>query len=176
MREPRVGSARPPRSVARKTTTAAAAVTPTRCLRANLTAASTRPDSLAITGSVPGVSTPSDAIPLDDPFRQLDELLPTPTDTRTASGAPGHRYWQQQVDYDIDVTLDEAVLKDGEAVGYISSGGYAHHVKKSMAMAYVATEHAGAGSKLQVEILGEFHDAEVQAGPVYDANGANMRS
>ncbi|MCJ8311275.1 MAG: FAD-dependent oxidoreductase, partial [Hyphomicrobiales bacterium] len=80
------------------------------------------------------------------------------------------------IDTDIDVTLDEAVLKEGEAVGYISSGGYAHHVKKSMAMAYVATEHAGAGSKLQVEILGEFHDAEVQAGPVYDANGANMRS
>lgn len=80
------------------------------------------------------------------------------------------------IDTDIDVTLDEAVLKDSEAVGYISSGGFAHHVKKSMAMAYVATEHAGAGSKLQVEILGEFHDAEVQAGPVYDANGANMRS
>ena len=29
----------------------------------------------------------------DDKFRQLDELLPTPTDTRTASGAPGHAYW-----------------------------------------------------------------------------------
>ena len=80
------------------------------------------------------------------------------------------------VDTDIDVTLAEAVLKDGEAVGYISSGGYAHHVQKSMAMAYVATEHATPGSQLQVEILGEFHDAEVPAGPVYDANGANMRS
>lgn len=30
----------------------------------------------------------------DDPFRQLEEILPTPSDTRTASGAPGHRYWQ----------------------------------------------------------------------------------
>ncbi|MFK7910113.1 MAG: M1 family metallopeptidase [Akkermansiaceae bacterium] len=43
----------------------------------------------------------------DNPFRQLDEVLPTPTDTRTASGAPGHAYWQQQVDYDMAVTLDE---------------------------------------------------------------------
>ncbi len=43
----------------------------------------------------------------DDPFRQLEEVLPTPGDTRTASGAPGHRYWQQQADYDIAVTLDE---------------------------------------------------------------------
>ena len=41
-----------------------------------------------------------------DRFRQLDELLPTPSDVRTASGAPGPDYWQQQVDYDIDVTLD----------------------------------------------------------------------
>ena len=37
----------------------------------------------------------------DDKFRQLDELLPTPTGTRTASGAPGHAYWQQRADYRI---------------------------------------------------------------------------
>ncbi len=35
---------------------------------------------------------------------------------------------------DIDVTGDEAIMKDGKCVGYITSGGYAHHVKKSMAM------------------------------------------
>ena len=34
------------------------------------------------------------AEPFDDKFRQLDELLPTPTTIRTASGAPGHAYWQ----------------------------------------------------------------------------------
>ena len=38
-----------------------------------------------------------------DAFRQLDELLPTPNVYRTASGAPGHAYWQQRVDYEIDV-------------------------------------------------------------------------
>ena len=42
-----------------------------------------------------------------DRFRQLRAELPTPGPTRTASGAPGHAYWQQQVDYDIDVALDE---------------------------------------------------------------------
>lgn len=41
-----------------------------------------------------------------DAFRQLDEVLPTPTDTRLASGAPGPGYWQQKVDYDIEVELD----------------------------------------------------------------------
>ena len=44
----------------------------------------------------------------DDKFRQLDELLPTPGATRTASGAPGHAYWQQRADYKLRATLDEA--------------------------------------------------------------------
>jgi hypothetical protein len=43
----------------------------------------------------------------DDVFRQLDEILPTPNEYRTASGAPGHRYWQQQADYDIQVELND---------------------------------------------------------------------
>jgi len=48
------------------------------------------------------------AEPFDDKFRQLDELLPTPTTIRTASGAPGAAYWQQRADYQIRATLDEA--------------------------------------------------------------------
>jgi len=76
----------------------------------------------------------------------------------------------------IDVCNDEAILKDGKAVGYVSSGGYAHRVQKSMAMGYVETDHAHAGTQLQVEILGEFYNAEVLGGPIYDPNGANMRS
>jgi hypothetical protein len=48
------------------------------------------------------------AEPFDDKFRQLDELLPTPSTIRTASGAPGHAYWQQRADYTIRATLDEA--------------------------------------------------------------------
>jgi len=43
----------------------------------------------------------------EDVFRQLDEILPTPNAYRTASGAPGNAYWQQQADYEIEATLDE---------------------------------------------------------------------
>ena len=43
----------------------------------------------------------------EDKFRQLDEVLPTANSYRTASGAPGNEYWQQQADYLIEVTLDE---------------------------------------------------------------------
>lgn len=40
-------------------------------------------------------------------FEQLDQLLPTPNEYRTGSGAPGPRYWQQQADYVINVTLND---------------------------------------------------------------------
>ena len=76
----------------------------------------------------------------------------------------------------IDVSGDEAILRDGAAVGYVSSGGYAHHLGRSMAMGYVAVQHADAGTMLEVEILGQMYPAEVQGAPLYDANGANMRS
>lgn len=43
-------------------------------------------------------------------FEQLGTILPTPNEQRTASGAPGIKYWQQKADYDIDATLDEKNL------------------------------------------------------------------
>ncbi len=43
----------------------------------------------------------------EDKFRQLDEVLPDANVYRTASGAPGHQYWQQKVDYRITAQLDE---------------------------------------------------------------------
>jgi len=43
----------------------------------------------------------------EDKFRQLDEVLPDPNVYRNASGAPGHKYWQQQADYRITANLDE---------------------------------------------------------------------
>ncbi|MBC3765121.1 M1 family metallopeptidase [Neptunicella marina] len=42
-----------------------------------------------------------------DKFRQLDEALPTPNVYRNAAGEPGHKYWQQKVDYKIKAKLDE---------------------------------------------------------------------
>ena len=40
-------------------------------------------------------------------FEQLGTILPTPNEYRTASGAPGPKYWQQRCDYDITCELDE---------------------------------------------------------------------
>ncbi|RED98976.1 M1 family metallopeptidase [Marinoscillum furvescens] len=48
-------------------------------------------------------------------FEQLDHLLPTPNTYRTASGAPGKDYWQQQADYKMKISLDdETQLLTGE--------------------------------------------------------------
>jgi hypothetical protein len=41
-------------------------------------------------------------------FEDLGFLIPSPNEYRTASGAPGPKYWQQKADYDIEVELDEA--------------------------------------------------------------------
>ena len=41
-------------------------------------------------------------------FEQLGTILPTPNEYRTASGAPGAKYWQQRCDYNIDCELDES--------------------------------------------------------------------
>src|ERR1700742_4761238 len=43
-------------------------------------------------------------------FEQLGTILNTPNEQRTASGAPGAKYWQQRADYDIKCTLDEKAL------------------------------------------------------------------
>ena len=40
-------------------------------------------------------------------FEQLDQLLPTPNQYRSASGAPGPDYWQQRADYVINAELND---------------------------------------------------------------------
>lgn len=56
-------------------------------------------------------------------FEQLGTILPTPNEYRTASGAPGPRYWQQRADYNIKAELDEAnlKLKGSETVTYYNN-------------------------------------------------------
>ncbi len=77
---------------------------------------------------------------------------------------------------DIDVTNDEAILKDDKCVGYITSGGYAHHIKKSMGLGYVPSNLSKHGTSLNVEINGKLYPAHVTERPLYDANGGKMKS
>ncbi|MEO7923008.1 MAG: M1 family metallopeptidase [Chitinophagaceae bacterium] len=56
-------------------------------------------------------------------FEQLGTILATPNEQRTASGAPGPKYWQQRVDYDIKCELDEAnnKLTGSETITYFNN-------------------------------------------------------
>ncbi len=56
-------------------------------------------------------------------FEELNYLLPTPNEYRTASGAPGPRYWQQRADYDMAVEIDEPnnVLTGSETITYYNN-------------------------------------------------------
>ena len=56
-------------------------------------------------------------------FEQLGTILPTPNEYRTASGAPGPKYWQQRCDYDIKCELDEPKLQlsGSETVTYYNN-------------------------------------------------------
>ena len=53
----------------------------------------------------------------------MGTILPTPNEYRTASGAPGPKYWQQRCDYDIKAELDEANLKlnGSETITYFNN-------------------------------------------------------
>jgi hypothetical protein len=44
-------------------------------------------------------------------FKQLYQELPTPTSYRNAAGAPGHEYWQQKADYDMQIEIDDKSQK-----------------------------------------------------------------
>ena len=56
-------------------------------------------------------------------FAQLDQELPTANSYRTASGAPGHAYYQQKADYKMNLVLDDAKQRlDGfETITYTNN-------------------------------------------------------
>ena len=76
---------------------------------------------------------------------------------------------------DIDVSFDEAIFHGGSCVGYVTSGGFAHHIGQSIALGYVPTELARDGEAFEIELLGDMKPAKLAAAPLYDPNGGRMR-
>ena len=77
---------------------------------------------------------------------------------------------------DIDVTNNEAVVKDEKSIGYITSGGFAHYVNKSIAYSYLDEEILKSNEKFQVEINGNFYNCSMIKEALYDPTGERMRS
>ena len=77
---------------------------------------------------------------------------------------------------DADAIADEPIRYNGEVVGWVTSGGYAHHAKKSVALGYIPAELAKETNGFQIEIIGEWRDAVRLSEPLFDPKGNRMRS
>ena len=77
---------------------------------------------------------------------------------------------------DADAIGDEPVWRDGKVVGWITSGGYAHYVGRSVALGYVPAALAGERDDFEVEILGDRRRAQLAPQPLLDPQGLRMRS
>jgi dimethylglycine dehydrogenase len=76
-----------------------------------------------------------------------------------------------------DVIGDEPVWHGDEVVGWITSGGYGHHVGQSIALGYVPTALAEADDGgFEVEIIGRRRPARIQPEPLFDPKGLRMRA
>jgi dimethylglycine dehydrogenase len=76
---------------------------------------------------------------------------------------------------DADASGYEPVWSKGKRVGYVTSGGYGHWVKKSLAMALIQPELAKPGTALSVHVVGVERPAKVIAPSPYDPEGKAMR-
>ena len=71
---------------------------------------------------------------------------------------------------------NEPVRVDGAVVGRVTSGGYGFAVERSIAYAYLPPNRAAIGTRGDVEVFGEWVGFEVVREPLYDPDGARIRS
>jgi dimethylglycine dehydrogenase len=76
---------------------------------------------------------------------------------------------------DADASGDEGVWLEGRRVGFVTSGSYGHHVRKSLALAYVDREIVDARPVLTVHVVGDERTARILPEPPYDPKGSKLR-
>jgi 4-methylaminobutanoate oxidase (formaldehyde-forming) len=69
----------------------------------------------------------------------------------------------------------EPVRAGDDLVGRVTSGGYGYAVKASIAYAYVPPALAEPGTRVEVDIFGDWVSGEVRADPLYDPPGVRIR-
>jgi dimethylglycine dehydrogenase len=77
---------------------------------------------------------------------------------------------------DADASGFEPVWIGERKVGFVTSGGYGHHVGRSLAMAYLDPAVAAERPPVEVHIVGVRRRAEILAAPPHDPSGSRMRS
>ncbi|MDA9019967.1 FAD-dependent oxidoreductase [Flavimaricola sp.] len=76
---------------------------------------------------------------------------------------------------DTDVTAYEPIFIDGEVVGFCTSGGYSHHMGKSIAFGLIPRDKARDGLEVEIELLGQMRKAVQVSTPSFDPEGERMR-
>ena len=74
-----------------------------------------------------------------------------------------------------DAVADEPIFCNGDPVGWVTSGGYAHYSDASVAMGYVPVEFANDDVEFEIEIVGERRVAHLVNGCLWDPGGTAMR-
>jgi dimethylglycine dehydrogenase len=77
---------------------------------------------------------------------------------------------------DADVWGDEPIWKDEKVVGFVTSGGYAHYSKKSVAIGFLPIKLITEEQTVKIEILGEWRDAVMISEPLFDPKAEQMRA
>jgi dimethylglycine dehydrogenase len=89
---------------------------------------------------------------------------------------PKRRFVVMEIDAgDADVVGYESIMKDGAAVGYVTSGAYGHCVGKSLAAGYVPAALVRDGEQFQIDVLGEIRTAMIRLEPLFDPKGLRLR-
>ncbi len=78
---------------------------------------------------------------------------------------------------DTDAVNGEPISYQDQVVGWVTSGGYAHSINKSLALGYVPTKISvdTDSGKFKVEILGEHCPATILPTPPFDPDATRMR-
>ena len=93
-----------------------------------------------------------------------------------AEAGPTLRLLTFRVDADThDVIGDEPISHNGEVIGWVTSGGYAHAQDASIAMGYVPAELEGADGTWEIEVVGEIRTATPLTEVLWDPTAERMR-
>jgi dimethylglycine dehydrogenase len=69
----------------------------------------------------------------------------------------------------------ESILKEGAAVGYVTSAAFGHCIGKSLAAGYVPAALAREAEPFQIDVFGELRAAIVRLQPLYDPEALRLR-
>ena len=79
---------------------------------------------------------------------------------------------------DADVVADEPIWVDDKVIGFVTSGGYAHFSKKSVALGFLPIEllaNGAGGIEVEIEILGTRRKAVTIESVLFDPQAERMR-